>query len=82
MDDRVGAAQDVVDLAEVGQIGQDELVVRGSVRDQIDVDDVVPVLAQVADDPSTALAGASGDDDPHRAYPFVDPSVNPLTKWR
>ena len=56
---------DVLDLAAVGEVGQQEEVVRRAVRHQVDVDDVVAVLAEVADDPSPALAAAPGDDDAH-----------------
>ena len=65
MDDRVRAAEDVVGLAEVGQVGHDAQPVRAAVAGQVDVEDVVAVLAQVAHDPATGLAAPAGDDDPH-----------------
>src|SRR5690349_19476662 len=59
-------ADDVVDLAEIGEVRQQEEVVRRAVGHEVDVDDVVAVLSQVAHDPAAALAGASGHDDAHR----------------
>ena len=41
VDDRVGAGDDLVALAEVGQVGEDALAVRAAVVDDVDVQDVV-----------------------------------------
>ena len=67
VDDRIGAGEDVVALAEVGQVRHHAQPVRGAVRDEVGVEDVVAVLAEVPDDPPAALPAATRDDDPHPA---------------
>ena len=42
---------------------------RAAVVDDVDVQDLVAVLAQLPDDPPAGLAAASGDDDPHWTPP-------------
>ena len=68
MDDGIGAGERVVGLAEVGQVGEQAQAVRRCRRDEVDVEDVVTVLAQVAHDPTPALAAAARDDDPHARH--------------
>ena len=51
MDDGVGAGDDFVALAEVGQVGQDALAVRAAIVDDIDVEHGVAGLAQLAGRP-------------------------------
>jgi hypothetical protein len=64
MDDRIGAPERVDGLAVVGQVGDQLLVLRQvGVAGQIDADDVVTVLEQVANDRAAGLAGAAGDED-------------------
>ena len=65
MDDRVGPGERVLRLAEVGQVGDQALPERAPVVPDVDVQDVVAVLTQLADDPRPALAAPAGDDDPH-----------------
>ena len=69
MDDRVRAGDDLVALAEIGQVGQDALAVGGAVMGDVDVEHLVAGVAQVAHHPSTRLAAAAGHDDPHRTPP-------------
>ena len=68
MDDRVGAGERVLGLAEIGQVGDEALLGRVAVRALVDVEDLVAVLAQVAHDPRPALAAATRDDDPHARH--------------
>ena len=65
VDDRVRAPDDVVDLAEIGEVRQDALPVLASVVDDVDVQHHVAVITEVADHPAAGFAGASGDDDSH-----------------
>ncbi len=65
MDDRIRTAQDIVGLTEVGQVGHDARPVRAAVTGQVDIEDVVAVLAEVAHDPAAGLATPAGHDDPH-----------------
>src|SRR5262249_54604761 len=71
VDDRVdagqylGAAERLERLAEVGEVGGQE---RGGIlarRDEVDVEDLVPVLEQVAHHGAPGLAAPSGDGDLH-----------------
>ena len=65
MDDRVRSGDHVVGLAEVREVGPDALAVGAAVVGQVDVEHVVAVVAQVADDPPAGLAAPARDDDPH-----------------
>ena len=65
MDDGVGAGERVLGLAEIGQVGHQGLLGRVPVGADVDVEDLVAVLAQVAHDPRSALAAAARHDDPH-----------------
>ena len=65
MDDGVGAADDVVRLSEIGQVGHDAQAVGAAVAGQVDVEHVVAALAQVAHHPAPGLAAPAGHDDPH-----------------
>ncbi len=69
MDDRVGAGERVLGLAEVGQVGHDAQPERAPVVADVDVEDIVAVVAQVAHDPRSAFAAAPGDDDAHAGPP-------------
>ena len=71
MDDRVGALERVDRLAVVGQVGDQLLAFRQlRIAEQVDVDHVVAVLEQVANDRAAGLAGAAGDDHTtHRPTP-------------
>ncbi len=66
MDDRVGPAEGVERLAEIGQIGDQALAVRAAVVTCVHVQDVVTRVAKVAHDPLAALARPARDHDPHR----------------
>ena len=52
MDDGIGAGDDLVALAQVGQVGKDRLAVVRAIVDGVDVEDVVAGRAQVAGQPS------------------------------
>ena len=82
MDDRVGAGHHVVDLAEVREVGPDAQAVGAAVVGQVDVEDVVAVVAQVAHDPSAGLAAAARDDDPHLPTSRAAPPVGPRSASR
>ena len=69
MDDGVGAGERVLRLAEVGQVGDHAQPERAAVVADVDVEDVVAVLAQVAHDPRPAFAAAPGDDHAHAGPP-------------
>ena len=56
MDDGIGAGDDLVALAQVGQVGKDRLAVVRAIVDSVDVEDVVAGRAEVPDDPTTGLA--------------------------
>ncbi len=66
MDDSVGAADDVVGLPEVGQVGDDAQAVSTAVASQVDVEHVVAAVAEVTHHPPAGLAAPAGDDDPHQ----------------
>jgi hypothetical protein len=56
VDDGVGAGDDLVALAQVGEVGQDRLARGRHRRGDVDVQDVVAGRPQVPDDPATGLA--------------------------
>lgn len=66
MDYDVGAGEDLVGLPEIAQVREAAKAMGATVGDKVNVQDVVAVLAQVTNDPSTRLAAAARDDDPHR----------------
>ena len=53
MDDGVGPGERVLGLTEVGQVGDQAHPERAAVVSRVHVEDVVAVLAQVADDPAS-----------------------------
>ena len=65
MDDGIGARQGVLGLAEIGQVGDHAQAGGAAVVADVDVEHVVAVFAELANDPLAALPAASGDDDPH-----------------
>ena len=69
MDHCVGAGDDLEGLAEVGQVGDQAQPVGAAVADEVDVEHVVAVLAQVAHDPAAGLAAAAGHHDAHLSDP-------------
>ena len=63
MDHRVGPAQRLDRLAEVGEVG-DELVAGDLGRaHEVDAQDVLSVCEQIGDDGASRLAAPAGDDD-------------------
>jgi hypothetical protein len=56
------ARDHLVGLAEVGEVGEPAEAVRAAVVNEVDVEDIVAALAQVANDPSASLAAAAGKD--------------------
>ena len=69
MNDRVGAGDHLVTLAEIGQIGQDAQAVRRAVMSHVDVEHLMTPVAEVAHDPTPCFAAATGYDDSHRNLP-------------
>ena len=59
MNDGIRAGEALGRLAELGQIGEQR---RG---DEVDRDDVMPVLTEIADDSPAGFPARTGDDDLH-----------------
>jgi len=64
--------EELMTLAEVGEVGNDALSVRTAVVRHVDIQHVVSVLAQLPHDPPPALAASAGHDHPHRRILLFD----------
>jgi hypothetical protein len=73
--DGIGPGDDLMALAQVGEIHRQRRAVWSAVPDEVDVEDLVTMLAQVADHPASCLAAPSGHDDVHAVPPRFIPAV-------